>query len=773
MESGTKLNHYEILSLLGKGGMGEVWRARDTKLDREVAIKTLPEEFAEDADRLARFEREAKLLASLNHPNIAAIHGFEEDNGTHFLVLELVEGDTLADRLKRGAVPAEESLKLALQIAEALEAAHEKSVVHRDLKPANVKVTPDAKIKVLDFGLAKAFAGDEADVGVSNSPTLSMAATQQGVILGTAAYMSPEQASGVAADHRADVWAFGVVLFEILTGGQVFTGKTASHVMGAVLNIEPDWNNLPINLHPTVRRLLERSLEKEPKDRLAGISDARFDLQKVLADPSGVLVQPVAEGVQAVSHSRLPWVAAVVLAVATGLTVWSLVRPTPPPVTRFDVTPEELTITIFPLFGTSVAVSPDGRSIAYLTGGSQSQGGERLDLRSLDQLGSTTLVSGGRLVSPFFSADGDQVGFYDNQPGAPLLRRVSLCGGPTSTITPLRAAMRGASWGADDTIVFATVESRSGLWRVATAGGEPEQLTTPDVDAGEVNHWWPEILPGGDAVLFIIVRNNGQQIAVLNLDTRDYRVLLEGGTFPQYSPTGHLLYGVDGNLWAVGFDLGQLDTVGDPVPVQEGVLTKTGPNAMVTEFGLSDNGNLIYVPGAGTANLRTLLWVDREGNEELIAAEPRIYFYPRLSPDGRRVALDARDEEDDILVWDLETETLTRLTFNDASEVYPVWTTLGERIAYRRDDNIYWKASNNTGTATLMAENPDPEARGGIPHFFSPDGTQLVFQQARPETGGDIGMMAVDGSTEPEWLFASLTFAVGPPSRRIFTVSKA
>ncbi len=273
MESGTKLLHYEISTLLGKGGMGEVWRAKDTKLGREVAIKTLPEEFARDADRLARFERKAKLLASLNHPNIAAIHGFEEDNGTHFLVLELVEGDTLADRVKRGAVPVEESLKLALQIAEALEAAHEKGVIHRDLKPANIKVTPDDKVKVLDFGLAKAFEGEAVDANLSQSPTLSMAATQQGIILGTAAYMSPEQASGSPTDKRADIWSFGVVLFEMLTGRQMFTGKTVSHILADVLRAEPEWSSLPANLHPRLRMLLERCLEKEAKDRCCTSSE--------------------------------------------------------------------------------------------------------------------------------------------------------------------------------------------------------------------------------------------------------------------------------------------------------------------------------------------------------------------------------------------------------------------------------------------------------------------------------------------------------------------
>ena len=290
MDFGTKLGHYESSTLLGKGGMGEVWRARDTKLGREVAIKTLPEEFAKDAERLARFEREAKLLASLNHPNIAAIHGFEEDNGTHFLVLELVEGDTLADRLKRGAIPVEESLKLALQISEAVEAAHENGVIHRDLKPGNIKITPNGKVKVLDFGLAKALAGDDADASLSNSPTLSMAATQQGVILGTAAYMSPEQARGETTDKRADVWAFGVVLFEMLTGRGTFGGKTVSDILASVLKTDPEWTSLPANLHSRIRLLLERCLEKETKDRYTGIGDARVDIQKVLADPSGVIV---------------------------------------------------------------------------------------------------------------------------------------------------------------------------------------------------------------------------------------------------------------------------------------------------------------------------------------------------------------------------------------------------------------------------------------------------------------------------------------------------
>ena len=428
MTPGTQLGSYEILSPLGKGGMGEVWRARDSKLGREVAIKTLPEEFAKDEERLARFEREAKLLASLNHPNIAAIYGLEEDSGTRFLVLELVEGDTLAERLKRGAIPVEESLKLALQIAEALEAAHEKGVIHRNLKPANIKVTPDGKIKVLDFGLAKAFAGDGSDVNLSQSPTLSMAATQQGVILGTAAYMSPEQASGAATDKRADIWAFGVVLFEMVTGRQLFTGKTASHVMGAVLNIEPDWNSLPANLHPRVRMLLERSLEKEAKDRLSGISDARVDIQKVLADPSGVIVQPVAEAVQVVPQSKLPWVAAIALTtIIAGVAAWNLKPVDPRTVSRFPLgLPEgqQFTATENGL----VDVSPDGSKIAYAAD-------QRIYVRNLNEMVARPIQGIDPDEAPgypFFSPDGESIGYFSDRDDQ--LRKITIVGGTPVTL---------------------------------------------------------------------------------------------------------------------------------------------------------------------------------------------------------------------------------------------------------------------------------------------------------------------------------------------------
>ncbi len=560
--SGTQLGSYEILSPLGKGGMGEVWRARDQKLGREFAIKTLPEEFAKDEERLARFEREAKLLASLNHPNIAAIYGLEEHDGTRFLVLELVEGDTLAERLRRGAIPIEESLTLAFQIAEALEAAHEKGVIHRDLKPANIKVTPDGKIKVLDFGLAKAFAGDGTDASLSQSPTLSMAATQQGVILGTAAYMSPEQASGAATDKRADIWAFGVVLFEMVTGRQLFTGKTASHVMGTVLNIEPDWNSLPGNLHPRVRMLLERALEKEAKDRLSGISDARVDIQKILADPGGVIVQPVAEVIQAPPRPILRWIAlAVVLSViVAGMAGWYL-KPEPPgSVVRFDYelpAGQQFRNTARPV----VAVSPDGQQFVYnATGG--------LYLRSMDEL-EARIIPGTEeaLTNPFFSPDGQWVGYWSGDDAQ--LKKIAVSGGAS---VPLCEATNlfGASWGDDNTIVFGQPE---GVMRVSENGGEPELLVA--TEQGE-QVYGPQILPDGKSVLFTLVAApatswDEAQIIVQSLDTGERKAVVEGGSDGRYVPTGHLVYALEDVLTAVPFDLASLAVTGGPVSIVEGV----------------------------------------------------------------------------------------------------------------------------------------------------------------------------------------------------------
>ncbi len=769
MESGTQLGHYEILSAIGKGGMGEVWRARDTKLGREVAIKTLPEEFAKDADRLARFEREAKLLASLNHPNIAAIHGFEEDNGTHFLVLELVEGDTLADQIKRGPIVVEESLKLALQIAEALEAAHEKGVIHRDLKPANIKVTPDGKVKVLDFGLAKAFAGDEAEASVSNSPTLSMQATQQGVILGTAAYMSPEQARGEEIDSRADVWAFGCVLFEMLTGRGTFDGKTVSDILASVLKVDPEWKSLPQNLHPRLRLLLDRCLEKEAKDRYHGISDARIDIRNVLADSSGVLVQPVAEVVQATPQSKWPWVAAIALSViVAGVVVWNLKLAPAGRMARFEITPPETAPLEITNLLSDVAISPDGTRIVYTATANR-----HLYMRTLDQIEAIELVNLGETRNPFFSPDGTQVGFH--VAGENSLRRVSIQGGPPQAIVADTGSnLRGASWGPDNTIVFAT-NNGEGLMRVAAAGGEPTALTTAVQSDGPTRHYWPEVLPDGRAVLFTVWLGSDEtsQIAVLNLETGEQEILVSGGTSPRYVPTGHILYATAGSLWAVPFDINDLEVTGDSVPVLENLTTKVSGAA---NFSVSEDGLLVYVPDSSVPldGGETLVWMDRQGNSELLGAAARNYIFPRLSPDGQSVAVMS-----DLDIWrfDIARQTLTRLTFR-GNTTQPVWTPDGQYVAYRSipegDNILFWTRADGSGTEEQLTTGASRQN----PTSWSPDGQLLAFFQS-PGVGGDgdrdIWMMPLDGDREPrpflETPFNELVPMFAPDGRWVAYVS--
>ena len=565
LSPGTSLGHYDVTSLLGEGGMGQVWQATDTQLNREVALKILPDAFADDPDRLARFKREAQILASLNHPNIAAIHGIEESEGTRALVLELVEGPTLADRISQGPIPLDEALPIAKQIAEALEAAHEAGVIHRDLKPANIKVREDGTVKVLDFGLAKALDPAPAE-DPSQAPTLTAAATQMGVIMGTAAYMSPEQASGQPVDKRADIWAFGVVLFEMLTGQRLFEGDTVSHVLAAVLRAELAWDALPSDTPSGVRRLLRRCLEKNRHRRLRDIGEARVELEEaVSSEPTESA--PIVAGARPGAWRRTAAVAlgcAAVAAVLTGLAAWYLLRPEPSRIFRFSLSGDAPFIS-----GSSskfdVAISPDGRYIAYLTG-RIGQGGARLHVRALDRLGPGTVVAEGELGSPFFSPDSQQVGFYDRSSGA-VLKRVSVDGGSVSTICRLPGASGGnqgagfvgASWDAAGTIVFASDRS---LWQVPAVGGEPKQLTAAD-DAV-----WPELLPGSQVVLFTKLAQpvEDSTIVALTLATSKLRVVVEGGTSARYLSSGHLVYGAQGGLWAVPFDAQRLEVTGDSMP---------------------------------------------------------------------------------------------------------------------------------------------------------------------------------------------------------------
>lgn len=611
--------------------MGEVFQAQDQKLGRDVAIKVLPEEFARDADRVARFQREAKLLASLNHPNIAAIHGLEESGGTQFLVLELVEGDTLADLIKRGPIPVEESIKLALQIAEALEAAHEKGVIHRDLKPANIKVTPDGKVKVLDFGLAKAFAGDREEVSLSNSPTLSNAATQQGVILGTAAYMSPEQARGKPVDKRTDIWAFGCLLFEMLSGRVAFRGEDVSEILASVIKGDVQLELLPVNLHPRVREVIIRCLQKDLKKRYSSISDAKYEIEQASADPGGAVVQPFSAA-QARTRLRtiLPWVAASIVfgSIIAAVAVWKWKPSEPARVMRFyDLLKDRPAgdAAVLP----ALAISTDGRQLAYATA-------KGMYWRSVDAF-EQKLIVGGETgpENPFFSPDGQWIGYLSNTERK--LKKIAINGGAPVPLCDVLTVV-GATWGADNHIVYGTQDK--GIMRVSANGGRPEQIVKP-----AQNEWLchPQMLPDGKSVLFTRVLPAPYKVMIQSLKSGERKELFEGDT-ARYLPTGHIVYAIENNLFAVPFDSGRLELAGGSVRIIENVFRL---DVYAPQYAVSDSGTLVYAPDtAGVADQnaarRTLVWVDRKGKEVPIATAAN-YNSPNISPDGSKLAIGILD----------------------------------------------------------------------------------------------------------------------------------
>ena len=758
MESGTKLGHYEISTLLGKGGMGEVWKAKDTKLGREVAIKTLPEEFAKDADRLARFEREAKLLASLNHPNIAAIHGFEEDNGTHFLVLELVEGDTLADRLNRGAIPIEESLKLALQIADALKAAHDSGVIHRDLKPLNIKLTDDDTVKVLDFGLAKAFAGDEAEASVSNSPTLSMAATQQGVILGTAAYMSPEQAKGRTVDKRTDIWAFGCVLYEMLTGRQSFGASDVTESLAAVIRSEPQWDTLPTNLHPRLRETVGRCLDKQVAKRFQDIGDVSVDIEKVLADPSGVLVQPVAEVFQAAPQSKLRWVATVVLGiVVAGLAGWNLRPLETLSIMHFD---HELADGLaFGASRTNVAVSPEGDYFVYNTS-------EGLYLRSMDELEAGQIPGADTNVrNPVISPDGQWLAYWVAGPNQ--LRKIGISGGAPVVLCDASNPF-GMSWSAeDDTIVYGQPD---GIWQVSADGGTPE-LIVPIQDGEQVGG--PQVLPGGEWVLFTATTSVGAsrweeaEIVVQSLESQERLELVQGAD-ARYVPTGHLIYALGDDLFATSFDLGRLEVTGGPVPLIEEIRRERDPGQTTgtANFSISDRGLLVYAEGGGGTTPSALGFVDRNGIVELLDIPASSYVHPRLSPDGGRLAVESDGE---IWVHDLYGETQILQLTQGANNSRPIWTPDGESLTFAstRDGSmsLYVQRADGAGSASRLTTADERDFHW--PGSWSPDGILAFTVTSVARTYADIWTLSLDeGADQNSSMVFQIRFSPIHCSRR-------
>jgi serine/threonine-protein kinase len=725
---GTQLGSHEITALLGKGGMGEVYRARDLKLKREVAIKILPDEFARDTDRVSRFQKEAEVLASLNHPNIANIYDLEEQNGSRYLVLELVEGETLADRIARGPIPVEEALRIAIQISEALEAAHERGIIHRDLKPANVKITPDGKVKVLDFGLARTLDKNTAGTTLSNSPTLSLAATNAGVIMGTAGYMSPEQARGKPVDKRADIWAFGVVLWEMLTGEQLFQGDEVADTLARVLTQQPDLEKTP----PQVRKLLRRCLEKDPRQRLRDIGEVRFWLDDgPPTSASGSENAPPRFG--------YGWIAAGVLALALAGMLWVSRSHAPDlkPLVRLNV---DLGPNATAGGSTTVAISSDGTRIVFPVRGDD--GKQRLATRLLDQQKETVLSGTEDGKDPFFSPDGQWVGFFS--PGK--MKKISVLGGSTPVTLCDAGNPRGASWGEDGYIIV-NLGIAAGLSRVSDSGGTPEPLSKLE---GEIAHRWPQVLPRGRGVLFTGAgRSNVQEVASIRVwlpQTGTAKTLLQNGYFGRFVSAhdhgGYLLYIHEGSLFAVPFDLDRMELQGKPVPVLEDL--SSDPIQGGGQFGFSKDGTFLYLSGMAADPNTTLAWLDSSGRSESLIP-PGQYRTPRLSPDGRNLALASLSGgTQNIYVYDLQRLTTQRLTFTPTTDSYPTWTPDGKHLAFTSSGtSIWWVRADGAGQPQqLLARDPAVTTR--VPYSFSPDGTRLSYYQLTPETSADIWTMTLD-----------------------------
>ncbi len=734
--------------------MGQVYRATDTTLNRQVAIKILPDAFASDSERLARFEREAKTLASLNHPHIAAIYGFEKSAGLHALVMELVDGDDLSQRMTKGAIAVDDALRIARQVAEALEAAHEQGIVHRDLKPANIKVRADGAVKVLDFGLAKTIetiGGPSPDV--SQSPTITTPAmTQAGMILGTAAYMSPEQARGKPVDKRADIWAFGCLVYEMLTGQRAFDGDGVSETLARVIEREPNWARLPTTLSPTLRTYIRRCLQKDPQQRVQAIGDVRLALEGAF---DNTLSHTSAPAVVARWRLALGGAAiAVGSGAVIGTLVWATMRPAEPVeplASRLQVMPSGAAALAITWNDRDLTITPEGSRLVYV-----GNRGTQLFVRALDALAPVAVFSGAPR-EPFVSPDGNWVGFVDRLTG-PVLKKVAVTGGPAITLATLdTAGPMGATWAPDDTIIFATASVATGLQRVAAAGGPTTVLTQPDREHGEADHFWPEMLPGGRAVLFTITALTGgldaAQVAVLDLQTGQRRILLRGGSHAQYVSNGlgprrdleggHLVYAAGGALRAVPFDLARLETRGPSVAIVPEVVTTS--NGAVDAV-VARNGTLAYASGSGDGTLRTLVWVDREGRETPISAPPRLYLFPMLSPDGRRIAVYANDQQLDVWLWDLGRTMLTRLTSAPGQDGTQVWTPDSRRLIFTseraRVKNLFWQAADGTGAVERLTESPNTQ----YPSAVSPDGRRLIFTEEVPGTGNDVMVLELDGT---------------------------
>jgi serine/threonine-protein kinase len=749
LTNGTKLGPYEIVAPLGAGGMGEVYRARDTRLERTVAIKILPPHLSSDPILRQRFEREAKVISSLNHPHICVLYDVGQQDGVDFIVMECIEGETLAARLEKGPLPREQVLKYGIQIADALDKAHRSGVVHRDLKPGNIMLTASGA-KLLDFGLAKAAvplaAGDTLTAAVA--PTAPV--TQQGAIVGTFQYMSPEQVEGKDVDARSDVFSFGSVLYEMLTGRRAFQGKSQLSVTSAVLEKEPEpISTLQPLTPPTLDRAIRVCLAKDPENRWQTARDLLLELKWIAeAGSQAGAAAPVVS--RRKLRERLAWVAAAFLALTTMAFAIGFVLRAPQPPQPMRLSAEiGVDATLYTRFGPSAILSPDGTRLVFVVGGSDQK--QRLYVRSLDQFQATALSGTENANDPFFSPDGQWIGFFADR----KLKKISVQGGGVVTLCDVNSD-RGGSWGEDGTIVF-TSDNRVALSKVSSAGGTPAPLTTLDKQVGEVTHRWPQVLPGSKAVLFTSSTHGTDyedaEIVVYSMASGQRKTVQRGGFYPRYLPSGHLVYMHEGTMFALPFDLKRMDVTGQPAPILEGVVTT--PVSGGAQFSFSDAGNLVYVAGRGVVPNLSLYWMDREGKFTPLRETLGEYRAPAFSPDGKRLALEIWDGKSaDIWVDDWDRDTLTRITFAGGANTSPVWTPDGKRIVYSSEEkggtyNLWWKRADGAGDAQRLTKNKNAQ----YPESWRPDGKILAITQNNPETSWDAMTLSVEGNEKSGWKF--------------------
>ncbi len=740
---GSQIGPFRIEQELGRGGAGVVYLAHDTKLDRQVAIKSIPPELADNPKARSRFSREAHVLASLNHPHIATIYEeIEDDRSVGYLVLEYVPGQTLAERIAKKPLKLEEALTIGLQIAEAVAAAHEHDVIHRDLKPGNIKITPEGKVKVLDFGLAKAIGGEAIDQ--------QSTVTEPGRVIGTPAYMSPEQARGKPTDKRSDIWSFGCVLYEMLTATVPFKGETISDTLANILQTNPDWQTLPETTPTNIRVLLRRCLEKDPRRRLHDISDIRIEISETLTQPATLPPIIEARPIAARPSRRRTSVAwglaasfGIIAAVSIGIIVKNSMAPpySPPPAQPVMVFP----VTIPPTqrldteWNSNVALSPDGQLLVYAV---NQEGQRRLFVRKMDELEPKPIPGTEDASYPFFSPDGESVGFF----AGGNLKKVSLKSGDVQQVCVVLPVSFGGAWGPDGFIYF-TLKPVSGLVKVSDEGGEPEPLTTPDPDKGEAGHYFPHLLPGGKMLFFTVASKalsfEDSHLAVVALETGELHGLDAKGSKPQYASSGHLVFARSGKLLAAPFDLERLEIAGSAVPVLEDVMTY-----FMSYFSLSSEGSLAYVPVVGGVVKNTLVWVNHEGEvDPLLSSIPAGYYEGcRLSADGRWLAVTAWEQGScDIYICDLTRSTLRRVTFNEDLDQCPIWVPNGERLTYSSSrenspPDLFWVAPGGTDEAAEVLFKSELRF-AQFPTSWSLDSRHLAFIDERHETQFDIWVL--------------------------------